>query len=145
MAMSKERESDLSRLVWLIDGGADEAIEERPQNRLLPPKPAPDPRQETARPAAFAEAQPASAGTPGAQPALWQSEETGLSSSDAAVASARHLAAEAKSIDELRAALLAFEGCALKATAMNLCLFDGNPEAQIMMIPVNSVKRRKSS
>ncbi len=138
MAMSKEHESDLSRLAWLVDGGADEAIEERPQNRLQPPKPAPDPRREMARPAGFAEAQPASAGTPtaqpAAQPALWQSEDTGLSSSDAAVASARHLAAEAKSIEELRAALLAFEGCALKATAMNLCLFDGNPEAQVMII-----------
>ncbi len=134
MAMSNERESDLSRLIWLVDGGADEAIEERPQNRLQPPKPAPDSRHETARPAGFAEAQPASAATPGPQAALWQSEETGLSSSDAAVASARHLAAEAKSIEELRAALLAFEGCALKATAMNLCLFDGNPKAQIMII-----------
>ena len=57
-----------------------------------------------------------------------------MTSSDAAVASARHLAAEAQSIEDLRAALLAFDGCALKATATNLCLFDGNPEAKVMII-----------
>ncbi len=44
------------------------------------------------------------------------------------------MAAEARSIEDLRAALLAFDGCALKATATNLCLFDGNPEAKVMII-----------
>jgi DNA polymerase len=150
--MSNEPESDLRRLAWLVESGADEAIEERPQNRLQPFKPAVDQPHETARPAGFSERQPApadvsgadvsGAGTPtaqpaaqpGAQPALGQSEDAALTSSDAAVASARHLAAEAQSIEDLRAALLAFEGCALKATAMNLCLFDGNPEAKVMII-----------
>jgi DNA polymerase len=85
-----------------------------------------------AQPVAQPAAQPG--GQPGAQPALGQSEDAALTSSDAAIASARHLAAEAQSIEDLRAALLAFEGCALKATAMNLCLFDGNPEAKVMII-----------
>ncbi len=151
-AMSNEPEADLRRLAWLVESGADEAIEERPQNRLQPSKPAVDQPHETARPAGFSERQPApadvsgadvsGAGTPtaqpaaqpGAQPALGQSEDAALTSSDAAVASARHLAAEAQSIEDLRAALLAFDGCALKATATNLCLFDGNPEAKVMII-----------
>jgi len=136
--MADQRDTDLSRLAWLVDSGADEALEERPQNRLRAPKPAPDPRPAAVRPTGLAEPRPGSAptpgSTPGAQPALWQSEESGLSSSDAAVASARHLATEARSIEELRAALSAFDGCALKATATNLCLFDGNPKAKVMII-----------
>ncbi len=43
-------------------------------------------------------------------------------------------AAQAINIDELRAALASFEGCALRKTAMNLVFADGNPEAKIMMI-----------
>lgn len=38
------------------------------------------------------------------------------------------------SIDDLRATLLAFDGCALKQTAMNLVFADGNPKASIMFI-----------
>lgn len=133
-AMADQRDTDLSQLAWLVDSGADEAIEERPQNRLQAPKAAPDTRPVPDRPAGLAEPRPGSTPTPGAQPARRQSEESGLSSSDAAVASARHLATEAQSIEDLRAALLAFEGCALKATATNLCLFDGNPEAKVMII-----------
>jgi DNA polymerase len=38
------------------------------------------------------------------------------------------------SIPELQAALRAFEGCALKATATNLVFADGNPEAPLMLI-----------
>ena len=49
-------------------------------------------------------------------------------------ASAQRLAAEAKTVEEIRQALEVFEGCPLKATATNLCLFDGNPEAKIMII-----------
>ena len=138
--MSKTRESDLSALAWLVDGGANEAIEERPRNRLAPrpaeARPVDRPAADPAAPPGpgFADSRPATAPAGGRQQALRQPEQAGLTSSDAAVASAQHLAAEAQSIEELRAALLAFEGCALKATAMNLCLYDGNPESQVMII-----------
>jgi len=136
--MSDERASDLSTLAWLVDSGADEAIEDQAQNRLKPrtasPEAPTDARRAAAPTAGFADVPATVAAPDGRQPVLWQSEETGLSSSDAAVASARHLAAEAHSIEELRAALSTFEGCALKATAMNLCLYDGNPEAKVMII-----------
>jgi uracil-DNA glycosylase len=133
--MPNERESDLMRLLWLADSGADEAIEDQPLDRLQPVAPAADPIRQAPRPAGPAE--PATVPSDGAanpQPALWQGDAAGLPSADAAVASARHLAAAAGSIDDLRAALMDFEGCALKATAMNLCLYDGNPTAKIMII-----------
>ena len=41
---------------------------------------------------------------------------------------------QAQSIDELREALLKFDGCALRQTAMNLVFADGNPLSSIMLI-----------
>ncbi|EKE10552.1 MAG: hypothetical protein ACD_16C00007G0003 [uncultured bacterium] len=43
-------------------------------------------------------------------------------------------ASAAKSLEELKEALRAFEGCALKYTATNLVFGDGNPKARIMFI-----------
>lgn len=42
--------------------------------------------------------------------------------------------ASVPSIDDLRAALMKFDGCPLRQTAMNLVFADGNPDASIMMI-----------
>ena len=42
--------------------------------------------------------------------------------------------AHIESLDELKQALAAFDGCALKQTASNLVFADGNPEAKIMLI-----------
>lgn len=50
------------------------------------------------------------------------------------LADAQGLANQAKTIDELRAALLAFDGCGLKKTARQLVFADGNPNAKIMLI-----------
>ena len=47
---------------------------------------------------------------------------------------ARAVAAAAGTLAELRAALEAFEGCALKATATQLVFADGNPDAKIMLV-----------
>ena len=44
------------------------------------------------------------------------------------------MAAEARTLEDLRAAMAAFEGCALKATATNLVFADGNPKARLMLI-----------
>jgi DNA polymerase len=58
----------------------------------------------------------------------------GLASASETQASAQRLAAAAHTIEEIRQALEIFEGCPLKATATNLCLYDGNTEAKIMII-----------
>jgi len=57
-----------------------------------------------------------------------------LPSPEAAVASAREAARTAASLDELRALLEKFDGCALKATATRLVFADGNPNARIMFV-----------
>ena len=55
-------------------------------------------------------------------------------SPDAAVMAAREAAKTAASLDELRAILGRFYGCALKATATQLVFADGNPQAQVMFV-----------
>ena len=55
-------------------------------------------------------------------------------SPEEAADSARTLAATAESLDALRALLLAFEGCALKATATQLVFGDGDRQARVMLV-----------
>jgi uracil-DNA glycosylase len=48
--------------------------------------------------------------------------------------SAQESAAAARTLEDLRARLLAFEGCGLKTTATQLVFADGNPQAKIMLV-----------
>jgi uracil-DNA glycosylase len=56
------------------------------------------------------------------------------SAPDEAAMAARDAAKRAATLDELRAVLGGFEGCALKATATQLVFADGNPEARVMFV-----------
>ncbi len=47
---------------------------------------------------------------------------------------ARDLASAAQSLDDIRTALVEFDGCALKRTAKNLVFSRGNPDADLMII-----------
>jgi uracil-DNA glycosylase family 4 len=53
---------------------------------------------------------------------------------EAAVMAAREAAATAASLDDLRAILDRFEGCALRATASRLVFADGNPAGHVMFV-----------
>jgi DNA polymerase len=55
-------------------------------------------------------------------------------SSDAAVMAAREAAKSAGTLEELRAILERFEGCALRATATRLVFADGNPQGRLMFV-----------
>jgi uracil-DNA glycosylase family 4 len=55
-------------------------------------------------------------------------------SPEAAVMSAHAAARSAKTLDELRTLLEAFEGCMLRATATQLVFADGNPTARVMFV-----------
>ena len=109
--MRSERDQALADLAWLAEAGADEAIDAAPVDRLA------------ARPAA----PPATAAPPAPAPV------PPLSSTEEALTTARELAQAAGTLDELKAALAGFEGCALKQTAMNLVFADGNPKARLMI------------
>jgi DNA polymerase len=101
----------LALLRLQIEWGADEALAEAPVDRLTPP-PRPPPAVPAAKPSA----------------------RTAPPLATPAVARAQQIADAAHTRDELRAALAAFDGCPLKATATNLVFSDGNPDAGLMLI-----------
>lgn len=121
-------------LKWLVDAGADEALADAPVDRftvtaeparaeavVAAPAPAarargPEPRSQTA-PAPLPQRAPASFGA-----------------ASGALGGAREIAAQAKTLGELKAAVEAFEGCALKVTAKNTVFADGHADASVMLI-----------
>ncbi|HUT51272.1 MAG TPA: uracil-DNA glycosylase [Alphaproteobacteria bacterium] len=123
-------------LRWQIEAGADEAIGETPVDRYAIAAMAAAQRaaQEPARPAAKpAPVEPSSApaSTPPAPP---RQAPRPLASSDAEAQSARAIAGGCSTLAELRAAVEAFEGCALKETATNTVFADGDPASDVMFI-----------
>jgi uracil-DNA glycosylase len=110
----------ISRLLeWQVAMGADEAILDRPRDRLRP-------KVSGVRPAAPA-AMPPVAPTVMVPPAT-------TAPASAMLASAREMAAAATTLAELRAAVEAFDGCSLRRTATHTVFADGNPAAPLMLI-----------
>jgi uracil-DNA glycosylase len=69
-----------------------------------------------------------------AEPAARASSPLAPPAPDEATMAARDAAKRAATLDELRAVLDRFEGCALKATATQLVFADGNPQARLMFV-----------
>lgn len=126
--------ADLLR--WYAEMGVDCAIGEDPQDRfaeaaqpevrIAPPRETAPPPVPPPRPAlSHADRAPARpAGNP------LEAADTVEATGEAA----RAVANAATTLDELRAALETFEGCALKKTASQLVFADGNPDARLMLI-----------
>ncbi len=142
----------LAALRLQIAWGADEALEEAPLDRLAAgarPRPAqataaataarpalPAPRP-AAAPAISAAGPPAHATPAHATPAhATPAHATPVHATPVHAAALRAQAAAdaAHTLAELRAALAAFDGCPLAATATNLVFADGNPEAGLMLV-----------
>ena len=126
-------------LAWQVEAGADEAIGERPVDRRdRAPEPVPAPVRDRPAPPAATTPMPAQRGAgppariappPGPAAAPVRLESTGET-----VASARESARSAGTLEELRDAVAAFDGCALKKTAMNTVFADGAPGGRLMLI-----------
>jgi uracil-DNA glycosylase len=111
----------LSTLNWLIEAGADEAVADEPVNRLVT-----KPRAPAAAPTASPLASPPRP-APARAPAPLPLEGDAIGGAQAAAAAATTLA-------ELKAALEAFDGCALKRTSTNTVFADGVATGQVMLI-----------
>ena len=107
----------LATLAWLVEAGADEAMAEAPVNRL------------TAKPASAAVTQMPAAPRPRITPAKAVAAPTGDPIGDAMAA-----ATSATSLAELKAAMEAFEGSALKRAATSTVFADGTPEGRVLFI-----------
>jgi DNA polymerase len=129
--MQTERDQALADLAWLVEAGADEAIDAAPVDRLAaPPVTTPAPPVTTSAAPAVPAPSPS---VPAPSPSMPARPAAPLSSTEEALTTARELAQAAGTLDELKAALAGFEGCALKQTAMNLVFADGNPKARLMI------------
>lgn len=114
------REKARAALQWLVECGADEATGEAPINRLIGTT-------------------PVQIRGPRTTPVIRETQltrtlnqspmigETPPTSSDV-------IAAACQSLEQLRAALSAFEGCELKRHATNLVFADGDPSGGVMLI-----------
>jgi uracil-DNA glycosylase family 4 len=130
-------------LQWHIDMGCDECIADEPINRFETsaqaaaaaaarlPKDSSPPSAAMDRPSE----RPSGSST-AAMPATTRGTKTSAAEIDSQlqISNAQHAAENAKTIDELRAAIEAFEGCALKKTATNLVLCDGPADAKLMLV-----------
>jgi DNA polymerase len=122
--------NSLAALAWLVEAGADEAVGEAPANRLAArPKMLPSPV--------------AGEGNSNASRSNWGGPRRGVTPTSALnplasdtdhIGRAIEIAAACGSLTELKAALEAFDGCALKKLATNTVFADGSPAARIMFI-----------
>jgi uracil-DNA glycosylase len=129
LKMASDQKTYKAALEWHLDIGADEALSSAPVDRTRKPA-APSRAPEISEPAAALPV-PKSAPMPAVSappedPALQGTREL----RDEAV----RLALAARTRDELREAIAAFEGISIKKTATNMVFCDGNPEAPIMLI-----------
>ncbi len=119
--------AELADILAFYDAaGVDQAIEETPLNRLSEPAM----RGQAAAPRAVG--QPRAA--PGVVAASPAPTPVAAPTPQQAQASAAEIAAGCDHLDALKAALEAFEGCALKKTATQLCFEDGVRGAPVMLV-----------
>lgn len=128
-------------LQWHIDMGCDECVADEPINRF----------ETSAQAAAVAETMKVDrtsqadvpknrpvieSSSPASMPATTRGTKTSAAEIDSQlqISHAIHAAESAQTIEDLRAAIEAFEGCALKKTATNLVLCDGPADAKLMLV-----------
>ena len=122
---TQEIEGLRALLDWYRHIGVDAIVDAAPHDRF----------------AEFAQAAEARKAAPAQRPAEQAVQPArpappGVLAADAAgvALSAQEAAAAAETLDELRTALAAFDGCPLKSTATNLVFADGNPAAPLMIL-----------
>jgi uracil-DNA glycosylase family 4 len=133
--MIPERKAVRELIAFYLDAGADAFLGEEPINRMADDLSRP--RSASATPLESKTRRAASESpVPPAQSPLRQKPIPGNSPPppEAAVMAAREAARNAKTLDELRALLATFEGCALRATATQLVFADGDPQSHVMFV-----------
>lgn len=127
-------ESIFEHLVWQVEAGADEAIEETAGFLHWKAAPKAGLVSDCLTSGSRAEA-PRQFPVQSSVPLSFDIQPSKAVRASAAVPlSVTPPPVTASSLAELRSAIEAFDGCELKQTAMNLVFADGNPEADIMVI-----------
>jgi DNA polymerase len=135
-------ESLVSALEWQIAMGAEDAVLDRPGDRYAEAaarkaargaaRPAPTAVSASSSPSHAPAPSPGAAPPPPAtRPAADSSAPLGTSE---AQAQGRQIAQGCETLEALRTALEAFDGCALRHTATQIVFADGNPDADVMIV-----------
>ncbi len=114
-------------LDFYLEAGADALVGKEPVDRFAATD-APPPALATRAPESAPSRPDFTRAGPAIQPA------TAPQATDEAVMAARQAAKGAGTLDELRALLEKFDGCALKGSATQLVFADGNPKAKLMLV-----------
>ena len=115
-------------LDFYLEAGVDCALSDDPVDRL-----AEEPEQRLV-PAPAATRPPLQGGLTAQERPAPAPRATAAPAPEVAIGSARDAARTAANLDELRALLEGFDGCALKFTATRLVFADGNPQARVMFV-----------
>lgn len=117
MAGQVSRQDAIAALRWYEDMGVDEAITAAPVDRF-------------AAPAARLQAKPVADPKRAPAPQTTAPRQQTLAAQSAEMPDLSGMTA----LDEIAAALDAFDGCPLKKTATRLCYTDGSPDARVMFV-----------
>jgi DNA polymerase len=137
MTSTDRKEAARELLDFYREAGVDVLLEETPTDRFASDRAgaAPAARAGVARPKAEASTGATARPVPARErEGAGRSAAAVPASPDAAVMAARAAAKSAASLEELRALLARFEGCALRTTATQLVFADGNPQARVMFV-----------
>ncbi len=117
--IKKSVEKDI--LEWFLDNGVTEVIDGKPvdKTKALKQAPKPIPKLENTTQQTSAVLEPSS---------------DKIIGTSQAIIDAKELARQAKTLEELKQAIMNFDGLSVKKTAMNMVFCDGNPQADIMVI-----------
>jgi uracil-DNA glycosylase len=127
----------LATLNWLVEAGADEAIADQPVNRMAQRPTIPSPLAGEGNSSRVSATNWEGGKTKGITPPPSRIAARPLSQGEGekdAIGGAMAAAGAANSLAELKAAMEAFEGCALKRTATNTVFADGVAEGRVMLI-----------
>jgi DNA polymerase len=131
--MARADKSARALLEFYLEAGIDAAIREEPIDRFADATAIPAPESERASGRVGSTMNEPARSMPRAdRPPLAAGKQ--IVAPDEAALSACEAARSAKSLDDLRAILETFDGCALKATATRLVFADGNPQARLMLV-----------
>ncbi|MET0276700.1 MAG: uracil-DNA glycosylase [Pseudorhodoplanes sp.] len=116
-------------LTFYVEAGVDAALGEAPVDRFADVAAAPQPEVPHADMASVRQPLPKVAPRAAAMPATQSPPPP-----EEAIMAARAAARQARSLEELRAIMTGFEGCALRTTAKQLVFGDGSADARLMFV-----------
>ncbi|MGI9401267.1 MAG: uracil-DNA glycosylase [Rhizobiaceae bacterium] len=132
----KDVDTALEALRFQVDSGVDLALDDNPVDRFAETRQAVEAAASSAASRKVATTDPSSNKAPVKEqmPKSGHSQQAMTMPDDKAVESARDLAAKVKTLEELREAMTAFEGCNLRLSAKTTVFADGNPDSRVMMV-----------